>query len=121
MTQSGHLTTAPFPSAGANCYRYASEPSGADMRRREFITLLGGAAAVWPIALRAQQPTMPVVGFIHNLSPENVPHFVSAFHRGLKEAGFVEGQNVAVEYRWAHGQYDRLPQLAADLVSRKLT
>ena len=90
------------------------------MRRREFITLLGGAAAVWPIALRAQQPTMPVVGFIHNLSPENVPHFVSAFHRGLKEAGFVEGQNVAIEYRWARGQYDRLPQLAAELVSRKV-
>ncbi|MFZ1193019.1 MAG: ABC transporter substrate-binding protein, partial [Pseudolabrys sp.] len=82
------------------------------MKRRDFITLLGGAAAVWPIALRAQQPTMPVVGFIHPLSPENVPHFVPAFHRGLEEAGFVEDQNVAVEYRWAYGQYDRMPELA---------
>jgi putative ABC transport system substrate-binding protein len=76
------------------------------MKRREFITLLGGAAAVWPITVLAQQSTMPVVGFIHILSPEQVPHFVPAFHRGLKEAGFVEGQNVAVEYRWAYGQYD---------------
>jgi hypothetical protein len=82
------------------------------MKRREFITLLGGAAAVWPITVLAQQSTMPVVGFIHILSPENVPHFVPAFHRGLKEAGFVEGQNVAVEYRWAYGQYDRMPELA---------
>ena len=90
------------------------------MQRREFITLLGGAAATRPFAARAQQPTMPVVGFIHILSPENVPHFVPAFHRGLKEAGFVEGQNVAVEYRWAHGQYDRMPELAADLVSRQV-
>ncbi|MGB7775915.1 MAG: hypothetical protein WBL77_04285 [Pseudolabrys sp.] len=80
------------------------------MKRREFITLLGGAAAVWPITVLGQQSTMPVVGFIHILSPENVPHFVPAFHRGLKEAGFVEGQNVAVEYRWAYGQYDRMSE-----------
>jgi putative ABC transport system substrate-binding protein len=78
------------------------------VKRREFITLLGGAAA-WPLAAGAQQPTMPVVGFMHILSPENVPQFVPAFRQGLKEQGFVEGQNLAVEYRWAHGQYDRLP------------
>jgi putative ABC transport system substrate-binding protein len=90
------------------------------MRRREFITLLGGLAATWPIASRAQQPAIPVVGFIHTLSPENVPHFVPAFQQGLKEAGFIEGQNIAVEYRWARGQYNRLPELAADLISRKV-
>ena len=90
------------------------------MNRREFMTLLGGAAATWPLAARAQQPAMPVVGFIHILSPENVPHFVPAFRQGLKEGGFVEGQNIAVEYRWAHGQYDRMAELAADLVSRQV-
>ncbi|MGA7582480.1 MAG: ABC transporter substrate-binding protein [Pseudolabrys sp.] len=90
------------------------------MRRREFILLLGGAAATWPFAAHAQQPTMPVVGFIHILSHENVPHFLPAFHKGLKEVGFVEGQNIAVEYRWAHGQYDRMPELAADLVNRQV-
>jgi ABC-type uncharacterized transport system substrate-binding protein len=90
------------------------------IKRREFITLLGGVAAAWPLAARGQQPAMPVVGFIHILSPENVPHFVPAFHQGLKESGFVEGQNIAVEYRWAHGQYDRMAELAADLVSRQV-
>ena len=82
------------------------------MKRREFITLLGGAAAVWPITVLAQQSTMPVVGFIHILSPENVPHFVPAFHRGLKGSRLRRGQNVAVEFRWAYGQYDRMPELA---------
>jgi putative ABC transport system substrate-binding protein len=90
------------------------------MRRREFITLLGSAAAVWPFAASGQQSTLPVVGYIHTLSPENVPHFLPAFHQGLKEQGFVEGQNLTVEYRWAHGQYDRLPELAADLVTRQV-
>jgi putative ABC transport system substrate-binding protein len=93
---------------------------GQAMKRREFIRLLGGATAAWPVAVRAQQPAMPVVGFIHILSPENVPHFVPAFRQGLKEGGFVEGQNIAVEYRWAHGQYDRMAELAADLVSRQV-
>jgi ABC-type uncharacterized transport system substrate-binding protein len=87
--------------------------------RREFITLLGGAAA-WPLAARAQQPSMPVVGFVHTLSPENVPHFVAAFQQGLKEVGYVEGQNLAVEYRWAQGQYDRLSGLVDDLVRRQV-
>jgi len=89
------------------------------MRRREFITVLSGAVA-WPFSARAQQRAVPVVGFMHILSPENVPQFVPAFRQGLNEQGFVEGQNLAVEYRWAHGQYDRLPDLAADLVRRKV-
>jgi putative ABC transport system substrate-binding protein len=88
--------------------------------RREFISAIGSAAVAWPLAARAQQPATPVVGFIHVLSFENVPHFVIAFRQGLKEAGIIEGQNVAVEYRWAQGQYDRIPELAADLVRRKV-
>src|SRR5262249_39173695 len=74
----------------------------------------------WPVAARAQQPNMPVIGFLHILWPERVAHFVAAFHQGLKEEGFVEGQNIVVEYRWAHGQYDRVPELAAELVNRKV-
>jgi putative tryptophan/tyrosine transport system substrate-binding protein len=90
------------------------------IKRRDFIALLGGAAAAWPLAARAQQPVVPVVGFTHILSPENVPHFVPAFRQGLKEQGFVEGQNLEVVYHWAHGQYDRLAELAADLVRRQV-
>jgi putative tryptophan/tyrosine transport system substrate-binding protein len=84
------------------------------MRRRNFIALLSGAAA-WPLAARGQQPAIPIVGYLSASSPVNRVHLVSAFRRGVRESGYVEGQNVAIEYRWAQDRYDQLPDIAADL------
>ena len=88
------------------------------MRRREFLTLLGGAAVAWPFAARAQQSARPVIGFLSSLSPESTVHLVAAFQRGLGETGYVDGQNVAIEYRWALGRYNRLPEMAAEFARR---
>ena len=128
LTQSGHwLCTAAMALMPVSALsKYSFEPlrcrllrPGADMRRREFITFLGGTLA-WPIAGRAQQSAMPVVGFIDPTSLDKYAPFVEAFRKGLGEVGFIEGRNVAIEFRWAEGQYARLPEMAAELVQHRV-
>ena len=122
LTQSGHWATrfavthnSSFDVIG--CCPWAGKRL---MRRRDFITLLGSGAATWPLSARAQQPTMPIVAFVSGRSANTSVREVAAFHKGFNETGYVEGQNVTIEYHWLEGQYDRLPPLMADFVRRRL-
>ncbi len=90
------------------------------MRRRDFIKVVVGSTAVWPFTARAQQPTLPAIGFLNSASPKPWENYVAGFRTGLKDVGYVDGQNVTIEFRWAEGHYDRLPDMAADLVRRKV-
>src|SRR5262249_16314085 len=98
-----------------------SRRRGDRVRRREFITLLGGAAAAWPLAARAQQPPMPVIGYMSARAPDESTHLLAAFRRGLAEGGYIQGQNLSIEYRWARGQYGVVAGMGGDLVSRHVS
>src|SRR5205823_3803246 len=98
----------------------ARRRGGRMIKRREFITLLGGAATTWPMAVRAQQPAMPVIGSLFGVSAAEWADNMAGFHQGLGETGFYDGRNLAIDYRWANGQFDRKPAMAADLIGRKV-
>src|SRR5262245_44463424 len=103
-----------------NLHRFRRHDDSAALCRREFLALAGAAAVAWPCAASAQQPASPVIGFVGSQSPDSIPDYLRALRQGLKETGFVEGENIAIEYRWAENQVDRLPALAAELARRRV-
>jgi len=123
LTQSGHCLAfrRPFLSSRESCYDPVVYLWGDNLRRRDFIRIVAGSAASWPLTARAQQPAKPVVAFLRDGSPEANARYAAGFRKGLNETGYIEGQNVIVEYHWLEGQYDRLPALIADLVRRQVS
>src|SRR5262249_44753834 len=117
---SADAKTAPSKVSVLACTMITREPLRAVMRRREFIKLLGGAAATWPLAAHAQQPAIPVIGYLDSRSPDAAENRLRGFHQGLKDAGYIEGENITIVYRWADDRVDRLPLMAAELVSRSV-